>query len=224
MSKVATIKSDSRVAAIRAAIADAFAAADLAVNKAIVVGHMLIEEKARQLAADGRGNFQKWIEENLPINYDRANHWMNVASACLKGAGLDSAALPDSPERLLNAPESELSEAGLEARQLLLDFTKDKTMADCLRAVTVEGDAAHRITRAHNGKSKGGHDGGDRKDFPKFIGVHLSDITAHLKFYKSFTGVMVETIESKFKAAIAKWPSPLLEAIKKLITEELKTR
>lgn len=208
------------IAIIREAIGEVEAIQEQAVRKAMHVGAVLLEVKARL----PHGAFQPWIEENFGANrYRNLARWMEMTERVLLATGLESHALPASLAEIVAPESSGLSTDALAARQLLFDFTNDKTIRDCLAGV-VEGDAAHRITRAHNGRTKGGHDGGDRKDFPKFIGVHLSDITSHLKFFKSFTGAMVEIIEAKFKAAIAKWPTSLLETLKKLITDELKTR
>lgn len=209
------------VATIRAAIDEAMSAAEVAVQKAIHVGQLLIEAKPGL----GHGNFQDWIEDHFPdLSYATAHRWMQAAERTCKALGIEAGALDLPVSRLLGAGADELSERDTVAQQLLLDFTRDKTIKDCLAAVVVEGDEPHRITRAANGRKHGGSRGEDRKDWPKFIDIHLKDILAHLKFWKSFTPAQVETTHVKLDGFIAKLPTPLLTHLKQRITEELKTR
>lgn len=213
---------DRAIPIIRDAILKAKDHAEKSVRLALYAGAVMNEAKALL----PHGDFEKWIEETFPeVSYDTKLRWRKSAANVIEASGIALKQLT-CPASELFAPHASpgASADTHEARQLLFDFTADKTIKECLAAVVVDGDDAHRITRAHNGRMTGGHKGEDRKNWPQFIGTHLSDITAHLKFWKSFTGAMIETVEAKFKAALAKWPTPLLEAIKKLITEELKTR
>lgn len=215
-------KIDPAVERILAEYREAMRLAKVAVERAIYVGQLLNEQKALV----GHGHWLPWLAANCPeISQDTARRWMDAAEAVLtKALKLPPVieALPLS--QVISTPEEELPEAAREARQLVFDFTAGKTIKECLAAVVVEGDEPHRITRAHNGRTQGGSRGEDRKDWPKFVGLHLSDISAHLDHWKQFTGAQVETVEAKFKAAVGKWPSPLLESLKRAIAEELKTR
>lgn len=212
---------DPDVEVIQLAIDDALDIAELAVNKAIRVGQLLIEKKP----ALGHGNFQAYIEANFRrISYATAHRWMQAAERTVAAIELDATTLDVPVSLLLSAPASELSEPAREAQQLLLDFTKDKTIKDCLAAVVVDGDEPHRITRAANGKKLGGSKGEDRKDFPKFIGEKLSDVAAHLKSWPSYTAAQCEDTQAKFKSFLGKCPTPLLSHLKALIDKELKTR
>lgn len=213
---------DTAVATIRIAIDDAMATAELAVNKAIRVGHLLIETKPLL----GHGNFQEFIATEFPqVSYDTAHRWMQAAERTMKAVGLDQRLLTLPVSEMLNTAAEDLpDDAAREAQQLLFDFTRDKTIKDCLAAVVVDGDEPHRITRAANGKTKGGTRGEDRKDFPKFIGVHLSDISAHLKSWSKFTPQQAEEVLLKYGSHFGKCPTTLLGQLKTLITDELKTR
>src|SRR6266545_3779811 len=54
--------------------------------------------------------------------------------------------------RLLSAPDADLSEPNLVARQTLFGFMDNKTIKECISGVVLDGDEPHRITRAANGK------------------------------------------------------------------------
>lgn len=99
-----------------------------------------------------------------------AYRWMEAAERVQKAL---AGSLPQ-----LDAPLSTVIDIDAEpstpeakkAQQLWLDFTQDKTLADILRDVTLEGDKPHRITRAHAGKTQGGtHARDNRKDWPAFV-------------------------------------------------------
>lgn len=221
-SSISKAPAKQAIAAIRSAINDAMATAELAVHKAVRVGHLLIEAKADP-AIGAHGHWQNWIETNFPeLPYRTAVRWMEAASNVAKQIDLSGCPVPAS--RLLSAPAEDLPDEARGAQQLLFDFLKDKTIKDCLAAVVVEGEDAHRITRAANGKKLGGSKGENRKDWPKFIGRLLSDVSHHLKSWKSFTPAQTETVLTKFDALLAKAPDSLLSHLKTRITEELKSR
>ncbi len=221
--KIAKAKSELSAAecVIRAAIHDAMQHAETAVQKAIHVGFLLLEAKPLV----GHTNFQAWISKSFPeISYPTANRWMNAAQCTLTAAGVQPHLLSMPVSEVFSTASKDLPQPAQEAQQLLLDFTLGKTIKECMAGVIVDGDEPHRITRAANGKKHGGTAGEDRKDYPKFIGQKLSDVSAHLKNWQHFTGAQILTTEDKFKSALAKWPTPILNTLKKLITEELKTR
>jgi len=124
---------------------------------------------------------------------------------------------------LLSAP-AKLSQGELDFRQGVEKFMADKTITEAVSAACEGKSPASRISRAGAGKKHGGAGNVDRKDFPTFIGVKLSDMTAHLTHYKKFTAPQLERTEILFKENIARWPSPVLELVAKLLREELKTR
>lgn len=190
-----------------------------AVNTALYLGALLNELKD----AVGHGAFIEQRRELVPgLSDDRAERYMKAAANVIAQVTLPTTSVPVS--RLLGAAAADLPQGDREAQQLLFDFTKDKTIKECLGGVIVDGDEPHRITRAANGKKLGGTRGEDRKDWPKFIGEKLSDISSHLKFWPSFTPAQTEDALTKFKSFVGKCPTPLLSHLKAQIDKELKTR
>lgn len=210
------------VANIKSAIDDAMATAELATAKAIQVGHLLVEAKADPRMQ--HGDWQEWIETNFPqITIRTANRWMQAATNVARQVDLGGCEVPIS--RLLSDSAEQLPDDNARAaKQTLFDFMADKTINDCLVGIVRDGDEAHRVTRAANGRKFGGHKGEDRKDWPKYIGVHLNDILQHLKSWKSFSPAQVADVFARFDTALAKMPPALLTHLKQRITEELKSR
>jgi hypothetical protein len=145
---------------------------------------------------------------------------MNAALRLTIALGIVPETLPLPLSQVLMLPGGELPPAARETQQLLFEFIKGKTIKD----VILEGKDAIAITRAHNGKTKGGTRGEDRKDWPKFIRVELRILSTHLKSWKSYSGSQIESTENHFKVAVEKWPTPVLVSLKKQIGEELKRR
>lgn len=191
-----------------------------AVNTALYLGALLNE--AKELV--GHGEFIAYRRKTLPaLSDDRAERYMRASQNVVRQVDLSGS--PVAVSMLLSAPADDLpDDAAREAQQLLFDFTRDKTIRDCLAAVVIDGDEAHRITRAANGKKHGGTKGEDRKNWPQFIGEKLSDITAHLKHWKSYTGPQLEDIGTKIKSFVGRVPTPFLTMLKDAINQELKTR
>jgi hypothetical protein len=214
---VAASTASTALARAKAAVNQAFRSAKVAVGEAILAGHALLELKAEV----GHGRFQELAEEHFGEVSDRTlRRWMETAERALLASGV----VVDIPvTQLLTAPAEELGAEQLEARQLYLDFAEGKTLKE-LREVVVDGEEPHRITRAHNGRAKGGTKGEDRKDYPKFIGEKLSDVTAHLKHWQSFTPAQKSAANGKADSAIGQWPTEWLHYWKDRITKELKTR
>lgn len=214
----------SQIALIRDAYNDAQATAESAVQKATICGLLLVEAKS----IIGHGSFMQWVKIHLPeINHRTAHRWMEAAERTIEATKLplsfESSGKTIPLSLAISGPEKQLTKEAKEARQLFLDFITDKTLK-ALMGVVVDGDDAHRITRAHNGRSEGGSRGENRKDWASFIGRKLSDITTHLSHWKSYSAGQVETTETRFKQFFSKVPTPLLEAIKKQINDELKQR
>lgn len=219
-------------------------AARTAVSEAMRAGAMLIE--LRGVIQAQRGNnqhtpaplqFEAFLEEvgaRHGISRATLYRWIGAAENGCKmlGESIDISSCGVSVSGLLTIPEAELPEGAREARQMLFDWMEDKTIGECLRGCVVDGDDASRITRAHNGKTKGGSRGEDRKDFPKFIGEHVSDVTTLLggrekdreKRWKGMTPGQREKIQDAFGTAFQNWPTPLLEELGKRIKEEIKQR
>lgn len=226
---------------IREATLDALAAGYTAAQKAVVVGHYLLAKKADL----EHGQFEAWRAKTIPeLPESTAQRWqtaaMRSAKAALTGyapAQIENGVIEVDGEvisisQVLTTPEQELSKSAREAKQLLLDFCADKTIKDCLSAVVNDGDADSRITRAANGKSKGGSNGEDRKDWPAYIGRHTSDITFLIggkeknkeTRWKGMTAGQREKIQDAFTTALGNWPTGLLEHIANAAKEELKKR
>ena len=198
----------------RHAIHEAMSQAQIAVRHALIAGHLLIEIK--ELV--GHGQFEDAVVKYFPeIDPRRARRWMDIAARSLVASGVEI------ETRLLSAPSSDLTEQQQEDRQTYFDFTNGKTLKE-LRECVVDGEDAHRITRAHNGRTAGGTKGEDRRDWPVFIRRKLSDISTHLRSWRTMTGAQTEAIEAAYKIEISKWPAPLLETLKKTINDEIKSR
>lgn len=221
MKAIVLRKAEPDIDVLRAAVWEVLQMAQTTTIRAVRVGFLLCEQKA----AMTHGNFQAWIEANLSeVTYRTVSRWMDLARAVVLAASVDLDKLGIDGSRLLTDSPDTLGKPAQEARQFLLDVVGDKSMADIMRRVAVEGDSASGITRAHNGKTKGGSRGEDRKDFPKFIGVKLSDCSTHLKAWKKFTSGQVETIEGHYKHHLSKMPTALLEYLIKQGKEILTSR
>jgi len=210
----------SKVNQIRRAYSEAVGAAGFAVQKAIIVGFLLIDTKA----AVSHGSFKDWIRKTLPeISYDTAHRWTCAAERVAKVLKLqstygDGLLLSD----VLSADQKDLPWEARAARQSFEEYIAGKTIKE-LMGVVVEGDDASRIARAHNGRTLGGS-GGDRKAWHKFIGEKLADVSSHMGHWKNFTPAQIEYTESRLAIALSKWPTPVLETLKKQLTAELKRR
>ena len=221
-------KLSDQFAPIRKAAREANDQAKTAVGKAIYCGQLLNELKDRV----EHGDFLAAVEANVPeIGRATAWRWMTAARNVLAATSGDLKQLgfgggETTPLSALLDPDSPVAASADThlARQLLFDFTAGKTMRECLAAVVVDGEDAHRITRAHNGRTAGGTKGEDRRAWPEFIRRKLSDISTHLKSWRTMTGAQTEAIEAAYKIEISKWPAPLLETLKKTINDELKSR
>jgi hypothetical protein len=124
----------------------------------------------------------------------------------------------------LTAPEAELPDQALSFRQGFFDFLEDKTLAEATRAAVDGESPAHRITRAGAGKTKGGHAGEDRKDWPTFIAEKLSDVSSHLKHFRKFSGPQKDLAYEHLHRAVEQWPTPVLEHLQKCIKLEMAKR
>ncbi len=187
----------------------------------IVAGQMLRELRDRCR----HGEFMPLCEENIPeITHRTVTTWIRGAESVTKflkfpdAIEVDSVVTPLS--EILTADDKNLSKEGRTFKQTWFNWTNGKS----IKEITL-GDEVAALSRSLGGKyGKNAGGGGDRKDFPKFIGKKLSQLTTHLEHYKNFTGPQLERTESLFKQNIAKWPTGALEMAMRHFKEELKTR
>ena len=198
------LASDSIINVVR----EALVAVEGAKQKCLAAGQLLNDFKATL----AHGEFLIWREKNLPeISADCCERWMRAAANIVR-------ALPEgcidvetiSLSEVLSTPDHCLSAAHQKYKQAWLDFTNDKTIKECLNGVFVEGDEAHRVDRAINGKTMGGKGSGDRKDWSLFIGVKQNDMGAHLAHWKKMSAIQRSEIEQVVRAAILGEPTKLV--------------
>lgn len=226
---------------IRAAVDAALVATENARQKCLVAGQMLNEVQSHL----PHGEFQHWIEKHLHhVPYVTAARWARAAGNILKALPevtieVESEAI--SVSEILSTPDDELSAAARKYKQSWFDFTGKKTIKECLNGVFVDGDEAHRVDRAVNGMTKGGvGKQTDRKDWPLFVAVKLSDIGAHLRHHGRMSAVQKSELEQILRAAIlgddlrlsrgqkgrlfrfATWPDELCEVMLETLKERLK--
>ncbi|MDE2101193.1 MAG: hypothetical protein KGL39_28365 [Patescibacteria group bacterium] len=208
------------ISRVNAAIDAALASFDESRQKCLVVGQLLSDAKKRL----DHGDFDTYVERHFPKLPGRtARRWVAAAENILRFLPPPKT-LDIDVSVILTSADADLSGAARGYKQLLLNLNNNTTLKDAAAGVFVEGDDAHRISRAHNGKTKGGKGNQDRKDWPEFIGRKLSDIGTHLSHFKQFSAPQLDRTETLFKQNIAQWPSPVLEIIAREVREELKKR
>ena len=212
-------------APLRTAVVKALQHVDDSRRVCVQAGQLLREMKERC----AHGEFLDLVEEFIPeISARTATTWMRAAESVTKALNMPQAIDVDSVvtplSEIIGADDKKLSDEGRKLKQQWFNFTEGKTIKDCIAGVVVDGDAAHRIDRAINGKTKGGKGNVDRKDYPLFIGRKLSDLNTHLSHYKNFTGPQLERVELLTKQHVAKMPSGYLELLARLVKEEIKSR
>jgi len=172
-------------AALRHEIVETLHAAEAVARRAIRCGQLLIERREALMAGQTawkdntkptEDQFSTWLTRVVPeLSVRTAYRWMEAAERT-------QAALAAKWPKELDLPTSQVISAdggdtltgpARQAHQLWLDFTGNKTIADILRDVTLDGDKPHRITRAHAGQACGGYTGEDRADYPAFLGRAL---------------------------------------------------
>lgn len=187
---------DHGSAQIRRAYADATAAAKTAVDRALVCGQMLAEQRDFLGAGPGRRigddseSFDAWMERECPeIPRRTAFRWMQAAESVVRHlpSPLPEIDIPISD--VLTRPEADLTEEQAIARQMLMEFVEDKTINECIKGIVHEGDGDNgRLNRAAAGKFSAKAGGsGDRKDWPKFVATHLRQTATHLGSWASYS-------------------------------------
>jgi hypothetical protein len=176
-------------------------AAEKFTNLAVISGLLFHEYRAEILPqtreASGRFNPKEsdsswlaWLDRNnIPVR--KAQRYMNAAERIARHQlripmnrefasmiNVNGVEIPLS--QALTAPTSKLPEQALEFRHGLLDFIKEKSLSEAVLAAIDGESPEHHITRAANGKDKGGSLGEDRKDFPLFAGRALADCLHHI--------------------------------------------
>lgn len=211
-------------------------AARTAVDEAMAAGAMLIEIREQIQFAKGHANqhtpieiqFDKYLDargERHGVSRATLYRWIGYAEAGRKALAesIDIEAIAVPVSNLLTLPLEELPEEAREARQLLFDWMQDNTISEAARGVVVDGDPSSRITRAHNGKTKGGA-GGDRKDYDTFIARKFSDVGSHAKHWDSFSPGQKDKTYGHIANLLSNLPTPLVEAFLKSAKEEMKKR
>ena len=112
----------------------------------------------------------------------------------------------------------------LEFRQGIFDFMADKSLSEAARASLYISSPGSRVTRAANGKDKGGSHGEDRKAFHTFALRKPSDFTSHLSHWDALTSTQKESIEDGAKRLVEKWPTVFLDFLIKTARAELQNR
>jgi hypothetical protein len=213
--------------------------------KAVTAGLLLMEFRhvlsplphcgatGRFQAKTEENGWRKWLAAHS-IAKTTADRWMLAAERVARlqlGVRMDME-LPGAIDvegvliplsQALTAPEAELPERALQFRQGVFDFMRDKTLSEAMVAAIDGESPAHRITRAGAGKMKGGA-GGDRKDWPAFIAEKLSDVTGHLKHWRGMSSTQKESVEETLRRVMERWPTPVLEHVRKVAVYQLTRR
>ena len=233
--------------------------------KALFAGQLLIE-KRHALAITCHGGksyamrdhtkpesaqFGKWLE-SVVIASRTAYRWIDCTERVMRhhlgltmgddlpaAIEIEGVAMPLS--QVLMLPEARLPAAARKLHQDVFDFMQDKSLGEAARAAFGGDSAASRITRAANGKTRGGtHDADDRKDWPKFVGVSLKTLNSHVSHWDSMSAVQRAEITSglvalctggEYKPAHTRspiqfglWPQELCEAMAESLRLRLKRK
>ncbi|MGO8699627.1 MAG: hypothetical protein ACLQVY_18160 [Limisphaerales bacterium] len=86
---------------------------------------------------------------------------------------------------ILSRPEADCSDAMLKIREALDTFLADKTLSEATASVIDGEDEAHRITRAANGKLKGGKPH-NRLDYARFVATHFEAMSGIFQKWDEF--------------------------------------
>jgi hypothetical protein len=183
-------------------IIDAFLAATQAekryVAQAVTCGQMLLEKRADMMTChDGKSlnwtdktkpeseQFLAWMKSLSPEIPERtAYRWMEAAGRVmciileLHHSEPPVRVILDGEEYsisyALTAPVEDCSPAMLSLRDGFERYLADKTLVEAAKCSLNGCSEPHRITRAANGKRKGGA-GGNRRDYAHFLAVHFKE-------------------------------------------------
>jgi hypothetical protein len=171
------------------------------VYDAILAGQKLLEDRqVLSLRHDGATpteawendkTFKEWIGEKIVvISWRTAQRWMQAANRVMcivlehhhsdppLTVAMDGRVLPISD--VLTAPESESTEAMRTFQETFKTFLGDRTLIEVAASVVDGESEGSHITRAANGKLKGGR-GGNRRAYAQFVACHFKQISNILK-------------------------------------------
>ena len=191
--------------------------------------------------------FAEWLEAICPppiIPVRTAFRWMKAATRVMCFLlGLNPREVPTSLKiegrdfsisDVLTRPEADCTDAMLQFREAFNTFMADKTLAEAAASVVAGEDEDSRITRASNGKIKGGK-GGDRRDYAKFVATHFKVMNTIFqkwdKFITNDPAQYAKMVEA-MRATILGGPfqgrhkdlNPMPESVAKLLASILKER
>jgi hypothetical protein len=224
----------------------------------LIIGMMLIEKRASMAQAEGgvingrnqhsKGpTFTGWIEQ-MRFNQRKAYRYIEYTERILKG----HLRLPNNTpmpacikvdgqlvaiSQLLTKKRDRLPPKAQDLSESLYALMDDKTYSEAVAAVAIGDENPSRITRAINGKTKGGtnqHD--ERKAFDKFTAIKLDHITSFLTVKKKCPGEyrtrfhrwrelpagQRAAIATAFSEAVESWPAWLLQPLADKLKTELK--
>lgn len=210
---------------------DAHAKRGAAVQATFICGLLMCEQRDKVDGAESHdrtkpehSKFAFWMEKYCGrIPRSTAYKWMDFAERVCRHS---QEKLGDGPTAIplsmaLTAPEAELPKKALELRQSVFLFMEGKTMKECLEAVAADGDEAHRITRAHNGRNaRGAGGGGNRKNFTGFLAVKLRHATTFLN--QKLSNAEQAKMGASLCAAIQKWPRWAVQMVADQAKAEMK--
>lgn len=226
--------------------------AEFSYGQAVVIcGQLLLEQRAAMCQANHNRHtpeddqFTLWLAQNCPGIAERtARRWMDIAERVMRPFArkllghhaaadkiIDIEATPVS--EILTALPGSLSGKAAEFHQLLFQFMEDKPISQMLAEVASGESPTHRASRALEGKLNGGtNEGDDRKDYPKFIGLHLTAITNSVcvprtskngQFERNLDEAQRAAITVSLVAALKRWPLWLVKAVKDQAVIECRT-
>jgi hypothetical protein len=193
---------------ILAAFQDAENAKVLFVHKAVICGQMLREQRQDLMTChDGKSwndrtkedeaCFHVWLLGYCPSIPERtAYRWMESANRVV--GHLLEIHHSNTPvwieldgERyfistVLTMPEADCTEAMRTFRETFNTFLADKTLAEATQCALNGCDESHRITRAANGKEKGGTRGENRRAYARFLAIHFKEMTQCIERWDKF--------------------------------------
>lgn len=180
---------------LRTTVLEALSSVDGARQMCMAAGQMLNEAKDKC----NHGEFLDILKVTIPeISHETATTWMRAARNIAKALPAPSIDI-ESVSLVLHTPDDQLTPVQLKYKQDWFDFTEGKTIKDACAGVFVDGDEAHRVDRAVNGKTKGG--AGDlekRKDCPRLVAEKLKAMAENLKLWPG----MSETAKLEMKAVV----------------------
>ena len=127
--------------------------------------------------------------------------------------------------QILVAPKESLTPKQLQIRKLVEAFVQNKTVAEVVSAAAQGETAPGSIGRVAGGVlSQGAGGGGNRKDFPMFIGVVFGKLATHFAHYPNFDPQQIEQTRLNLRDNMGKMPASALDLILSEAKRELSRR